>query len=293
MANDRKLPVGWYLVAFVDVLGQRHLLRQMRGLPDETDQKQMAEFIALLKKTAGAVKSLRDIFHSFFEGWDNRHLDLNELTPHQKNLFLQFKGNPLKSHMFSDSVILFLSLRDDVNKGPMDGVYAILASAASTFLMMLYGGHVVRGGIDIGVGIELRDGELYGAALSRAYELESKAAQYPRIVLGDDLIKYIQFHRSKSDGDFFVLANKKAAELSARLIAIDNDGLPFLDYLGKGFKQDIAKDHLNPDIVEKAYDFVMNESAKCQNAMDSKLAFRYTLLRNYFEHRMHLWGSEA
>ena len=89
MSNE----VGWYIVAFVDVLGQRNLLRQMRGLPDETNQKQMQEFIDLLKKTAGVVKSLRDVFHSFFEGYGKLDFDL-------------------KSYMFSDFVVYFLFLRE-------------------------------------------------------------------------------------------------------------------------------------------------------------------------------------
>lgn len=194
--------------------------------------------------------------------------------------------------MFSDSVILFLSLRDDVNKTPVGGVYSALAAAATTFLFMLASGHTIRGGIDIGVGIELSDDEVYGAALSRAYQLENRTAQYPRIVLGDELINYIQSKRSTTKRDFFTEANKKIADRCVDLIAIDTDGRPFLDYLGKGFKQQIAKNNTY-DIVEKAYDFVMKESVRCMEVKDSKLAFRYALLRNYFESRIHLWHQSG
>jgi hypothetical protein len=155
---------------------------------------------------------------------------------------------------------------------------------------MLACGHTMRGGIDIGVGIELSDDEIYGAALSRAYQLENRIAQYPRIVLGDELISYIQSKRLATKGDFFSEANKEMADLCTELIAIDTDGLPFIDYLGKGFKQHIAKNDTY-DIVKKAYDFIMKESVRCQDIRDSKLAFRYTLLRNYFEARMHLWSQ--
>jgi hypothetical protein len=292
MTKSRTLPVGWYVVAFVDVLGQRHLLREMRGIPQKTDQKQMAEFIALLKKTVGTVKKMRDIFHNFFEGLSRYQFNLSDFTPEQQKLLLQVKSNPLKSHMFSDSVVLFLSLSDDVNKTPVEGVYSVLASAATTFLFMLAGGHAIRGGIDVGVGIELSDDELYGAALSRAYKLENRIAQYPRIILGDELITYIQSKRSTTKGDFFSKANKITADLCADLVAIDTDGLPFLDYLGNGFKQHVAKDSIY-DIVEKAYDFVMKESARCHDLRDSKLAFRYSLLRNYFQARLHIWSKEG
>jgi hypothetical protein len=288
MTKNSKLPVGWYLVAFVDVLGQSHLLREMRGIPQKTDQKQMAEFVSLLKKTAGTVILLRDAFTTFFKQWNKQHLDLNRLTSEQKKIFQKFRSNPLKSKTISDSVVLFMSLRDDVNKVPMKGIYAALASVASTFLTMLAAGIVIRGGIDVGVGLELSDGEVYGAALSRAYELESKKAQYPRILIGDELVRYIKWQQAKPEADDFSAMNKIAASFCTKLIAIDLDGLPFLDYLGEGFKIVFGKD-LSFDIVKEAFDFVLKESAKYQDFQDSKLASRYTLLRNYFDHRMHIW----
>lgn len=279
---------GWYLVVFVDVLGQTQLLRQMRGLPNKTNQKQMEEFVALLKKTVGTVKRFRDCFTRFFEEVDKQHRDLSDLTTEQRRLYAQSKGNPLKSHMFSDFVALFLSLRDDINKVPMSGVYAALMSAASTFLTMLAGRQAIRGGIDIGVAVELCDKEVYGSALARAYELESKTANYPRIVLGEEIVRYIQFQQVRPDKDVFATMNKRMADLCAKLIAIDDDGVPFLDYLGDGFRQDVGKT-LESTVVKKAYDFIIEESARCQTSKNSVLAFRYTLLRNYFEHRMHLW----
>jgi hypothetical protein len=267
MAKNRELPVGWYLVAFVDVLGQSKLLRQMRVLPDETNQRQMQEFIDLLNKTAGVVKSLRDVFHSFFEGYGKLNTDL-------------------KSYMFSDFVVFFLSLGE--NKTPFEGIFAVLASGASTLLMMLSGGHAIRGGIDIGIGIELSDGDVYGAALAKAYDLESKTARYPRIVIGDNLFNYIH-KNAKQNINVLRSTNDKTAYDCTRLLGIDDDGLPFLDYLGEGFKQDIAKNCLRPGTVKRAYDFVMHESARCKRDKEPKLAFRYSLLRNYFEHRMYLW----
>jgi hypothetical protein len=288
MTKRPKVPVGWYLVAVIDILGQRQLLREMRGIPQKTDQKQMAEFVSLLKETAGTVIALRNAFNNFFKQWNNQHLDLNRLTSEQKKIFQKFRSNPLRSKTISDSIVFFMSLRDDVNKVPMKGIYAALASAASAFLTMLAAGIVIRGGIDVGVGLELLDGEVYGAALSRAYELEIKKAQYPRILIGDELVRYIKWQQDKPEEDVFSAMNKIVASFCTKLIAIDLDGLPFLDYLGDGFKMVFGKD-LCFDIVKEAYDFVLKESAKCQDLQDSKLASRYTLLRNYFDNRMHIW----
>jgi len=283
---------GWYLVVFVDILGQQHSLRQIRGLPDKTDQKQTQEFAALLKKTVGVVEGLRDLFDRFFKGASKQFIDISKLTPEQKLLYEKSRSNPLKSHMFSDFVALFLSLRDNINKVPMRGVYLALTSAASTFLTMLASGHVIRGGVDIGIGLEICEGEIYGPVLSRAYELESKIAQYPRIVLGDEIVKYIQLQQERTEDDVFSTMNKKIAGLCSKLIAIDDDGYPFLDYLGEGFKQDIAA-NLDPHIVERAFEFVIRESESCKENKNTKLAFRYTLLRDYFEHHMHNWRDSS
>jgi hypothetical protein len=291
MAQGPKITGGYYLVAFIDVLGQRNLLREMHDLPEKNNEKQMAEFVALLKTTVGTVTGMRNLFLNYFKGSSLEHFKLSEFNPEQQKILQQAKSNPLKSHMFSDFVILFLPLRDDVNKVPVSGVYSVLGAIASTFLAMLAIGHAIRGGIDVGVGMELSDDEIYGAALARAYQLETRIAQYPRVVLGDTLITYLQSKRSTTNKDFFSEANKKVADLCTDLIAIDTDGLPFVDYLGNGFKQHIAKDSIY-DIVERAYDFVMKESARCQDLRDSKLAFRYSLLRNYFEARLHIWSKE-
>ncbi len=292
MNNSDKKSVNWYLAAFVDVLGQREILRDLRKLPGETDQGEKDRFFQILKDTAGTVEKLRELFHKFFEASNRSITDPERLQPEQKELYNQLKGNPLKSHVFSDFVSLSLSLRDDEYKVPMIGVYSALASTASTFLAMLAGHKVIRGGIDVGIGLELKGGDVYGSALSRAYEIESKISQYPRIVLGDEIIRYIQVQRMRPENSPFDMMNKQLAELSSKLITIDEDGNYFLDYLGEGFRQDIAK-KLDLAVVEKAYKFVFQQWTKFRKEKKSILAFRFMLLRDYFENRLPLWFDDS
>jgi len=72
------------------------------------------------------------------------------------------------------------------------------------------------------------------------------------------------------------------------MIAIDEDGFPFIDYLGEGFKKYIGK-NIEFLHIKRAYDFVTQEWAKWQKERNSKLAFRFMLLRDYFENRLHIW----
>ncbi len=46
---------------------------------------------------------------------------------------------------------------------------------------------------------------------------------------------------------------------------------------------------IDVSVIQKAYSQVLNFAEKDQKEKNSKLAFRYTLLRNYFEARLPLW----
>jgi hypothetical protein len=74
-------------------------------------------------------------------------------------------------------------------------------------------------------------------------------------------------------------------------LQIDDDGYPLLDYLGEGLKKHIAK-NIDNGVIKKAYLNVIKYSEKYQQEHDSKLAFRNTQLRNYFESRLPLWFKD-
>ena len=285
-----KVSVNWYLVAFMDILGQRNLLRELKGLPTTSGQETI-DFIELLKKTAGSVELLRSLFHSFFESYSQSALPIDKLTKEQKEIYKRLKGNPLTSTMFSDFVALFLSLREDENRVPMSSVYSAIFSAASVFLTMLAGRKAIRGGIDIGIALELRSGDIYGSALSRAYEIESNIAQYPRIVIGDELVKYLQVQSERPLETPYDDMNRQLAGICKKLIILDEDGYPFIDFLGEEFKS-ITANRLEPNAVIQAYQFVVEQWLFFKSCKRSKEAFRYMLLRDYIESRLHIWMDD-
>jgi hypothetical protein len=275
--------IAWYLVAFVDVLGQRKSLSEMTALPCESDLGQMDEFKSRLRATAGKVLTLRQTFDALFER-ASREPDLGDLSDEQQCLYKTFTSNPLKSHVFSDFLVLSLCLHDDMNRVPMRGVYSALYAAAASFVTMLAGGTAIRGGVDVGLGLELPEGDVYGPALARAHVLESRVAQYPRIVIGEELRKYIEVQKQRPETDVFSTLNRKMAELCEGLLRVDDDGYPFLDYLSEGFP--LVGSVRGEEIIRDAYKFIVDQSIRHQKEKDSKLAFRYSLLRDYFEHRL-------
>jgi hypothetical protein len=137
---------------------------------------------------------------------------------------------------FSDSFVTSVPLRNEGGDlAPLVTVFSALAAAAIVMLTSLASKHPLRGGIDVGLATEIGQGEIYGTALERAYLLEYKLAHYPRIVIGDELWKYL----NSVLGEFGkretpiakVIAN--ITEKTMGLIATDTDERRILDYLGK------------------------------------------------------------
>ncbi len=86
--------------------------------------------------------------------------------------------NDLRATSFSDNLVL--------SQGPEDpGV--LLARLAMMQVLAAAGGFWIRGGITAGLLIH-RPNCVFGPALNRAYELESKIADVPRILIGPELI---------------------------------------------------------------------------------------------------------
>jgi len=63
--QDDKLLFQHYLLVFVDILGQRRSLREIKGLPNNDTEKE--GFIKKLQETIGKVDALRGAFREFFE----------------------------------------------------------------------------------------------------------------------------------------------------------------------------------------------------------------------------------
>lgn len=289
--ND-KMNVGYYVVCFIDLLGQQDRLRELRSLPDKTNATQMASFVKALKETYGVVSGTRKLFRNFFKSYSvDRLRDLSSLTAEQLRQYNKMKSNPMHTASFSDSVLAFTSLANVQNKLPVGGVYSVIAAASSIALLSLAAGHPVRGGIDIGIGMEIEKDEIYGPCLSRAYTLESKIAQYPRILVGQECLNYLNQTRKQDHKDVYSQAGSALAQACLDLLSVDNDGLPIVDYLGKAFRLSIAQS-LDKQIVKKAFSNVIKFSDACRNTKDTKLAFRYALLRKYFQHRLPEWEIE-
>jgi len=280
-----QLRLGYHLVAFLDVLGQRERFKQLQ-LPKTAQQE--AAVAEVLRQTAGFVLKLRKTFSDQFATFESGLPVLKKHAP--EPVCPAFVG-------FSDSFVTSVPLHYE--GGPMTAiatVFSALSAAAVVMITALTSKHPLRGGIDVGLATEISPGEIYGTALERAYVLECKEAGYPRIVIGDELWNYLHAVRAS----FSVQPNPESKVATAiidrmlLLVSIDGDGKRILDYLGPVLSElQTSKNEFADGMIKPLYDFVITERQRVKEIGDKKLVARYDLLLNYVESRLHLWGVKV
>jgi len=279
----------FYLLAFVDVLGQKEIFQE---LEKEALSDNHPKLIEAHKQTALFVDELRSGFKDFFDAYTVDKEPSVKVSPDKMDQFKAMLKSNLKHQRFSDSIQAYVCLHtDQYHSNAINGVFGTLLACGGMLLLSLASKKAFRAGIEVGLGTELENGEIYGPVLYKAYELEHKVAEYPRIVIGQELINYLKQlaighqqmeEQVKEDVDLC----KLMATNCLKMIVRDLDGVPILDYLGDEFMRSINE---NPERVKEyrkvfdlALQFVEAEYAKRKQAGDKKLALRYYLLLNYF-----------
>ncbi len=258
--------IEWYVVSFIDILGQNN---ELAGLNNEdlTDN----EAKKIIDATYGNIKKLRKNIKDAFYDLEE-HMD--------KGVYLD--SNDIKIDAFSDLVVSYVSLRDDVKKIPMIGIYRLLLANSRAFLIMLSNKISLRGAIDIGRGIEHKlngHGELYGSALSNPYYLESKVARYPRMVIGKRLHDHIYNSANITDSSKLRKENIRFAKECLSFIEKDADGEYILNYIGVSLRH-LANFN---EIYFLAKIFINESLIKFNNEHKLEEYQKYKSLQKYFD----------
>jgi hypothetical protein len=190
-ADAKEAPEQWnaynYLISFIDLLGQRDALKGQGLMPVFKTEEDHKQFISTLKDSIGAILRLQVRADDMLrEGQRDRPESpfRASLSDEQKVLWDEMSRARVTTQRWSDGLVSFVCLGDKNIKCPLNSVFNVFGSAGSLCFMGLASGRPLRGAIDVAWGVEIHPGELYGAAVARAYELESIYAQYPRIVIG-------------------------------------------------------------------------------------------------------------
>lgn len=293
-----------YIVAYIDVLGQKAELANLEKLLDN-GERTGEPVLKAKRQTIDVVKKIRKDFLMRWElRSDNKLNDpkYHDLTTEQKSQFKTLKYGDIKFQYISDGIIIYAPLAIVEGKQRVQDVMSMIANVAYLILSQFGRKVAIRGCIELGWAAKLdswtknkEDADIYGPVLTRVHYLESKVADYPRIIVGDRLIDYLKLRSQLSNEEPRNPQDKlnKICEENCRLlICEDTDGHFIVDFLGE-YMQGIIKSTDVLPLVKLGYQFVKQEYIRYKQARDSKMAFRYEHLMNYYLERLPNLDLEA
>lgn len=231
---EEALQAGNYCVSLIDLLGQRKALEGQGLLPPFETEAERSALNATLRKSVGAIIKLQSQAEEMLRSYLSLRLDSPfrvALPPEQHYLWDEMNFTRIKTQRWSDGLVSFLCLGDKDVKCRMNGVFALFTLAGTLCFLGLATRSPIRGAIDVAWGVELHPGELYGAAVARAYELESEIAQYPRIVVGEEAVKLLQAHHVNTGQDPYSQNDKSLAQMCLGMLVQEIDGNWIVHYL--------------------------------------------------------------
>lgn len=268
-------PARHYIVGFFDLVG---IGRELCELATFLEVKQ--EEIDRLGQLARRVMRFRDDFEKFGEGEQRISQEFDEPCSDEERAWRTWhRGNPVKIFTFSDTVVAYSSLDITERHVPLESCSNILMKAAASQLFSLVRKTPVRGAIEIGLGIEISDMEVFGTGIYEAYRLERDVADWPRILVGKRLQKYIVDVANSACNCDSDDSNQVHAKLCLDLLRFDHDDVAMVDLLSPSFAA-IAGD-CYPEWLTKAKTFAAAELERFTKEGDSKLMARYTKLSAY------------
>jgi hypothetical protein len=293
MANSSKkddLIFQEYLIIFFDLIGQREALRKITGIPVSESEKE--QFLELVRKSVGRVLMLRRAFKNYFEGITSHLPNTDLVAPEHRQDFIESQKANFHHYGLSDAIVIAVPLMNiNENCTPMNGIFAALTATCGIALLSLSLKVPARAGIDVGVGVQIDDREVYGPALERAVRIEAELAEYPRLVVGQELHAYLSWVENR---EYQTRLGEIAAHLAKRcrkLMVQDTDGRIMLDYLGKNIRE-IFENKIEKEIVQNAWDYINEQHIKHIKEGNDKLSSRYFRMIRYFKSRIDSWGIE-
>lgn len=126
--------------------------------------------------------------------------------------------NTLKVTQFSDSIVVSYAVNDP------SAVFWLINNLGYCVVDLTYRGFLLRGAVTVGPLLHTSE-HLFGPAMVKAYELESKVAKYPRVIVDEEVFQIARQSRSE-DHD----PDEEEGYVKA-FLRVDEDGQRYLDYI--------------------------------------------------------------
>ncbi len=282
--------VGSHAVCVIDLLAQKSKLAEWRQIPSEPQPT--PEFIRSIRQTAGTILKFQEMFEDFFQKVAATYFPalLDSLPREGREIYRRCKECRLNTQQFSDTFVFYSLIPNAYGDVSMVPLYRILTACCMAMTCSLAASIPIRGSVCVGMGVELAEHNFYGPALAEAHHLEDEIAQYPRIVVSPDAVRFLQGNLGFSEHPSIESLMKSLAGTCRSILCHDEDHNIIVDFLGRGIFDILGPEPTHVDAVEKAYRFVLSESDRFKQIGDEKLAPRYESLRRYMETRLSIWG---
>lgn len=170
----RKIKYEQRVVAFIDILGFKEIVKQ-----SEHDTTKIELLFSILGFLKGWEVS---------DNWDLKFVEIEEDAQKKGVTNFDIRGKT-NTTSFSDSIVVSVKVDGNVN----EMTSTLIVNLAYIGALLIEKGILFRGGLTIGNIIHDDNGTVFGQALIEAYQLETKSAKYPRVVLSDKLIKELNY----------------------------------------------------------------------------------------------------
>lgn len=225
------------IICFIDILNFRNHVNETIDADEDIENK-----IKLIFDALNEARNILDV---------DDNLNRNELI---KNI----------TH-FSDSFIISFHVETEHE------VYSTLVDLQCLIVSLISKGFLCRGGITSGKIIHNKE-VIFGPGFITAYDMETKAAIYPRVILDEKVKKMaLKYHANYHDSE-------KEQEWINGIITQDEDGMWYIDYFSKSAFLDIVY----PKYLEKLREIIVSNLDNC--IPDIKV--KYGWLKNKFNKMM-------
>jgi hypothetical protein len=281
--NDA-IQVGDHVIGFLDFLGQRSKLESWDFHP--TTQPETERFIAGMKESFGVIFQWRESMRHWFSAWDVLGKLPSELSQNPPLGYKEFEKSQrfdLGFMQFSDTLISFTPVVNEAGSAPLGGLCSMIYTHAMAMLFGLATGTPLRGALHIGMVGIFSEGDIYGPAFVKAYDLENEVADYPRVVVSNELVEYLTARREDTDEAPQSRAACFAAERCLSMVTKDNDGEWIVHYLSDDAMLGIGTSSKPSVLRVRAREFARVEHAKFNDRGATKLAAKYARLLAYHD----------
>lgn len=175
----------------------------------------------------------------------------------------KFEDDAKEITVFSDSIVISYPVEIP------GSVFSLILDVIHIQLDMMSKGILLRGGITVGQ-LCHKDNIVYGPAMVEAYELESKSAIYPRVIISEKVFLSAALNPDNSI--------EEDLEWITSLLERDRDGQWYVDFLRQ--QQEASHDYDYFKALLKIKKLIVDEIE--QNETKPNVQMKYEWLKSYF-----------